>query len=74
MILDGKYSGQSQNPELPMRGFLPSGAENIPRGFSLGESELSLAGTVDNLFRAEARFVLSQNENGTSITVEEAFF
>ena len=74
LILDGKYSGQSQNPELPMRGFLPSGAENIPRGFSLGESELSLAGTVDNLFRAEARFVLSQNENGTSITVEEAFF
>ncbi len=74
LILDGKYSSQSQNPELPMRGFLPSGGENIPRGFSLGESELALAGTVDNLFRAEARFVMSQNENGTSFAVEEAFF
>jgi len=74
LILDGKYSSQSQNPELPIRGFLPSGGENIPRGFSLGESELALAGTVDNLFRAEARFVLSQNENGTSFAVEEAFF
>ncbi len=74
LILDGKYSSQSQNPELPMRGFLPSGAGNIPRGFSLGESELALAGTVDNLFRAEARFVMSQDENGTSFSVEEAFF
>ncbi len=74
LILDGKYSSQSQNPELPMRGFLPSGAGNIPRGFSLGESELALAGTVDNLFRAEARFVMSQDENGTSFAVEEAFF
>lgn len=74
LILDGKYSSQSQNPDLPIRGFLPSGAENIPRGFSLGESELGLAGTVDNLFRAEARFVMSQNENGTSFSVEEAFF
>lgn len=74
LILDGKYSSQSQNPDLPMRGFLPSGSENIPRGFSLGESELALAGTVDNLFRAEARFVLAQDADGTSFAVEEAFF
>lgn len=74
LILDGKYSAQSQNPDLPMRGFIPSGAENIPRGFSLGESELALAGTVDNLFRAEARFVFSQDGSGTGISLEEAFF
>ena len=74
LILDGKYSAQSQNPDLPMRGFMPSGAENIPRGFSLGESELALAGTVDNLFRAEARFVFSQDGSGTGISLEEAFF
>ena len=74
LILDGKYSAQSQNPELPMRGFLPSGAESVPRGFSLGESELALAGTVDNLFRAEARLVFSQDGSGTGISLEEAFF
>ena len=55
LIIDGKYSAQSQNPETLGRGFVPSGGENIPRGFSLGETELALAGTVDNLFRAEAR-------------------
>ena len=74
LILDGKYSAQSQNPELPMRGFLPSGAEGVPRGFSLGESELALAGTVENFFRAEARLVFSQDGSGTGISLEEAFF
>jgi hypothetical protein len=73
LILDGKYSAQSQNPESPMYGFLPSGAEGIPRGFSLGESELALAGTVDNLFRAEARVVFSQDGSDTGIGLEEAF-
>ncbi len=74
LILDGKYSAQSQNPDAPMQGFMPSGAGNIPRGFSLGESELGIAGTVDNLFRAEARFVVAQEGDGNfSIAAEEAF-
>ncbi len=73
LILDGKYSAQSQNPDGFMQGFMPSGAENIPRGFSLGESELGIAGTVDNLFRAEARFVVAQQGGGFSISAEEAF-
>ena len=74
LIIDGKYSNQTQNPDAAMQGFIPSGASNIPRGFSLGETELVLAGTVDNLFRAEARLVLSQNANGTSVNAEEVFF
>ena len=74
LILDGKYSAQSQNPESVGRGFIPSGTKNIPRGFSLGETELALAGTVDNLFRAEARLVLSQNGQDFSAAMEEAFF
>jgi len=74
LILDGKYSAQSQNPESVGRGFIPSDTKNIPRGFSLGETELSLAGTVDNLFRAEARLVLSQNGQDFSVAMEEAFF
>jgi len=74
LIIDGKYSAQSQNPETLSRGFIPSGSENIPRGFSLGESELALAGNVDNLFRAEARLVLAQNGQDFSVALEEAFF
>jgi len=74
LIIDGKYSAQSQNPETLSRGFIPSGGENIPRGFSLGETELALAGTVDNLFRAEARLVLAQNGQDFSVALEEAFF
>jgi hypothetical protein len=74
LIIDGKYSAQSQNPETLGRGFIPSGSENIPRGFSLGETELALAGTVDNLFRAEARLVLAQNGQDFSVALEEAFF
>ena len=74
LIIDGKYSSQSQNPDQPIAGFMPSGAENVPRGFSLGESELALAGTVDNLFRAEARITLSQNGSGTNVNAEEIFF
>ena len=74
LIIDGKYSAQSQNPESLGRGFIPSGGENIPRGFSLGETELALAGTVDNLFRAEARLVLAQNGQSFNVSLEEAFF
>jgi hypothetical protein len=74
VIIDGKYSAQSQNPETLSRGFVPSGGENIPRGFSLGETELALAGTVDNLFRAEARLVLAQNGQDFKVSMEEAFF
>ena len=74
LIIDGKYSSQSQNPESFARGFVPAGGENIPRGFSLGETELALAGTVDNLFRAEARLVLAQNGQDFNISLEEAFF
>jgi hypothetical protein len=74
VIIDGKYSAQSHNPETLSRGFVPSGGENIPRGFSLGETELALAGTVDNLFRAEARLVLAQNGQDFNVSMEEAFF
>ena len=74
LILDGKYSSQSQNPESFRRGFIPSGGESVPRGFSLGESEFAIAGTVDNLFRAEARLVLGQEGSEFHVALEEAFF
>ena len=73
LFLDAKYSSQSQNPENPYAGVLPNGAESVPRGFSIGETELVFKGAVDNLFRGEARFVLEQEGNSTSIKTEELF-
>lgn len=73
LFIDAKYSSQSQNPENPYIGVLPTGGEGIPRGFSIGETELALKGAVDNLFRAEARFVLEQVGNSTSLKTEEAY-
>jgi len=73
LFIDAKYSSQSQNPESPYSGVLPNGAEGVPRGFSIGETELVFKGAVDNLFRAEARFVLEQSGNSTAIKTEELF-
>ena len=73
LFLDAKYSSQSQNPDNPYSGVLPNGAEGVPRGFSIGETELVFKGAVDNLFRGEARFVLEQEGNSTSIKTEELF-
>lgn len=73
LILDAKYAAQSQNPENAYAGTLPSGAEGVPRGFSIGETELAVSGAVDNLFRAEARFVLEQEGRSTSVKTEEAY-
>ena len=73
LILDAKYSAQSQNPQNPYNGVLPNSAEGVPRGFSIGETELVFKGAVDNLFRAEARFVIEQEGNSTAIKTEEAY-
>ena len=73
LILDAKYSAQSQNPTNPYAGTLPNGAEGIPRGISIGETELAFKGSVDNLFRGEARFILEQSGNSTSIKTEEVY-
>ena len=73
LILDAKYSAQSQNPQNAYAGTLPNGAEGIPRGFSIGETELAISGAVDNLFRADARFVLEQTGNTTAVRTEEVY-
>ena len=73
LFLDAKYAAQSQNPQTPFSGVLPTGAEGVPRGFSIGETELAFTGAVDNLFRAEARFVLEQEGNSTSLKTELAY-
>lgn len=71
--LSGTYTNLSQDPESRVvQGFMPTGGEVGPgsRGFSLGESELTLSANVDPHFFGQLTFALP-GEGGAE--VEEAF-
>jgi len=74
LILSGSYTRTSQDPdEYEIRGFqLPPDAGIGPgsRGFSLAESELSLAANIDPWFRGAASLALHPDD---TVSVEEAF-
>ena len=72
-ILTGTYADLSEDPgDYHFAGFMPSGGEIGPgeRSFNLGESEVTVTGSVDPYFTASLTAALSpENEIG----VEEAF-
>jgi hypothetical protein len=74
LILQGTAARSSQDPaNYRISGFAPSGGEvaPAPRGFSLGESELIFAASIDPYFRGQLVAALTpENE----VEVEEAFF
>lgn len=73
LVLAGTYANLRQDPShYRLHGFAPAGGEAGPgaRSFSLGESELTLAASIDPLFSGQMTFSLSgENEVG----VEEAY-
>jgi hypothetical protein len=76
LILSGFYKNLSKDPDVfPYRigGFVPSRGEVGPggRGFSLSESELSVAANIDQLFYGQLTASLTPED---TVTVEEAFF
>ncbi|HSV44975.1 MAG TPA: hypothetical protein VLJ58_04205 [Ramlibacter sp.] len=74
LILSGGYSRATQDPaSYGLTGFaLPAGAEAGPgaRGFSLAESELSLAASIDPWLRGAAHIALHPDNE---VSVEEAY-
>lgn len=73
LILAGTWSNLSEDPEdYVLQGFIPAGEETGPgeRGFSLGESELTLSANIDPLFYGQATFAVTAEDE---IEVEEAF-
>jgi hypothetical protein len=74
LILQGTAASNSQDPETyRIDGFAPSGGEVGPaeRGFSLGESELTISASIDPYFRGYMTAALTpENE----VEVEEAYF
>ncbi|MBJ7311224.1 hypothetical protein ACFOLJ_27535 [Rugamonas sp. CCM 8940] len=73
MILGGTMQNLSQDPgQYRLQGFVPSGGEGGPgsRGFSLGESELTMAANIDPQFAGQLTFALGADN---TVGVEEAF-
>jgi hypothetical protein len=74
VILAGTYANLSRDPaDYAIAGFLPNGGEVGPgeRSFNLGESELTLAASVDPYFFANLTASVSA---ANEISVEEAYF
>ena len=74
LILDGRYANFSQAPaQRSVTGFLSNANTSDalgPRGFSLGETEVTMSANVDHLFYGQATFAVEPDD---SIGVEEAF-
>jgi hypothetical protein len=73
LILSGTYANLSQDPDsYAIAGFFPSGDEVGPgeRGFSLGESEITLSASVDPYFTAAMTAAFTGEGE---LEVEEAF-
>ena len=74
LILNGTYANLSRDPaKYRLQGFVPSGGEVGPgaRSFSLGESELGLAATIDPTFSGHLTASITADDR---IAVEEAVF
>lgn len=74
LILGGSYANLSQDPNrYRLQGFMPGGDGVGPgsRGVNLGESELTLAASIDPQFSGQLTFSLTPDDR---VSVEEAFF
>ena len=74
VILNGTYANLSHDPATyRLQGFIPSGGDAGPgpRGFSLGESEIGLAASIDPQYSGHLTFSLTGDDR---ISVEEALF
>ena len=58
LILNGQYAAYSNNPDdYTLPGFALNDEAGLdPKGFSLGESEVTLGASVDQLFYGQATF------------------
>jgi len=73
LVLAGSWNNLSQNPEdYVLQGFIPADEPSGPdsRGFSLGESEMTLSASIDPLFYGQATFAVTPDNE---IETEEAF-
>jgi hypothetical protein len=73
LVLAGTYANLRRDPtQYRIRGFLPPEGDIGPgaRSFSLGESEITMAASIDPMFSGQLTFSLSGED---TVSVEEAF-
>ena len=75
IILNGSYSHHSLDPAHYARAGFPLVGEGgpSPQGFSLGESEMSLAANIDEKFYGQLTLTAESEDGQDKIGVEEAF-
>jgi hypothetical protein len=76
LILNGTFASYENDPDnYQLPGFaLSEEAGLAAEGFTLDESEITLAASVDQLFHGQATFALADDAGETSIETEEAYF
>ena len=75
IILNGSYSHHSLDPTAYARAGFPIVGEGGPsaNGFSLGESEMSLAANIDDKFYGQLTLSVENEDGQDHLGVEEAF-
>ncbi len=73
IILNGSYSHHSLNPQTYVRTGFPVVGDVGTNGFSLGESEVSLASNIDEKFYGQLTLTAHSDNGQDKIGVEEAF-
>jgi len=75
MVLNGQFSDYSEPADgYELSAFSLQGEGGLAReGFSLGESEITLSASVDQLLFAQSTIALHDHEGSTEVEIEEAF-
>jgi hypothetical protein len=75
IILNGQYAHHSINPEDFQRAGFPLTGEAGPgaQGFSLGESEISLAANIDEKFYGQLSLAIESEDGEDHVGLEEAY-
>ena len=75
MVLNSQFSNYSQETDdYELSGFSLQGESGLAtKGFSLGESEMTLSASVDQLLFAQTTLALHDDEGTTEVNIEEAF-
>ena len=73
VILNGLYTYHSSNPDNFARAGFPGGTGPVPRGLSLGESEVSLAANIDDKFYGQLTLSYADQGDSAHTNIEEAY-
>jgi len=76
LILNGSYAHHSLDPAAYARNGFPLAGEGGgpgPNGFSLGESEITLAASIDDKFRGQLTAAIGSEDGEDHLGIEEAY-